>query len=414
MEDHLLSEKDAKKPAARDISDLKARLGLKKGEGGPGRATGVLSVPGVVPSPSAAKIGRAVPPPPGVAPPPGEVPEAAPSIPDARVDPFAAMNAMAQQGAAAQAVAPIVIVHDGQPVESVQKGQKLRYAKYAAMLLVPLIIGRVMGGISYQNQVYNKTIDDAKSLKDGVVEVGKSLQRLQDTLLIAKERGADKQSFLVGDKDLVAALDELKLVAPEAESLYHTNLYHLDPILVSDTLKWYSDLGLLYERVKRHVTLSKGDLKKVRKGDPALAALGGRTQFGAVINMPKDAQSGPPLLQLGEIGAPLCAPQGTAFPAGCPGGAPPIGFQFRSDVANPNWVGKPWSGSTVSADNVLLVGDSAVFTALVRGSEPFVDAINYMQRIQEIDALATSLIDQKKSIENRLNQKAQEGKRFAL
>lgn len=413
MEDHLLSEKDAKKPAARDISDLKARLGLKKNADSAGRVSGVHNVPGVVPPPSAAKIGRAVPPPPGVAAPASEIAEQAPAIPDARVDPFAAMNAMAQQGAA-QAAAPIIIVNDGQPVESVQKGKKLGYLKVAAMLLVPLIVGRVMGGISYENQVYNKTIDDAKGLKDDVVEMGKSLQRLQDTLLIAKERGADKQSFLVGDKDLVSALEELKLITPEAERLYHTNLYHLHPDLVSDTFKWYSDLGILFDKVKRHVTLSKGDLKKVRKQDPALAAAGGRTQFGAVINMPKDAQSGPPMLQLGEIGAPLCAPQGTAFPGGCPGGAAPMGFQFRSDLANPNWAGKPWSKETVSADNVLLLGDSAVLTALLYGAEPFVDSINYVQRIQEIDALTTSLIDQKKSIENRLNQKAQEGKRFSL
>lgn len=413
MEDHLLSEKDAKKPATRDISDLKARLGLKKNADSAGRVGGGPNAPGVVPPPSAAKIGRAVPPPPGVAPPPREIAEQAPAIPDARVDPFAAMNAMAQQGAA-QAAAPIIIVNDGQPVESVQKGKRLGYLKVAAMLLVPLVVGRVMGGISYENQVYNKTIDDAKSLKGDVVEMGKSLQRLQDTLLIAKERGADKQSFLVGDKDLVSALEELKLSPPEAERLYHTNLYHLHPDLVSDTLKWYSDLGILFDKVKRHVTLSKGDLKKVKKQDPALAAAGGRTQFGAIINLPKDAQSGPPLLQLGEIGAPLCAPQGTAFPGGCPGGAAPIGFQFRSDLANPNWAGKPWSKETVSADNVLLLGDSAVLTALLYGAEPFVDSINYVQRIQEIDALTTSLIDQKKSIENRLNQKAQEGKRFSL
>src|SRR6266496_3293275 len=78
-----MSEK-GKKPGTRDISDLKARLGLKRG--------GDKAAGGAVPPPSAGKGTGYVPPPPGVTPP-------QPAVPDARVDPFGAMNAMAAQGA---------------------------------------------------------------------------------------------------------------------------------------------------------------------------------------------------------------------------------------------------------------------------------------------------------------------------
>ena len=78
-----------KRPGSRDISDLKARLGLKKGgAGAPGKK-------GVVPPPGTR--GGAVPPPPGVEPP----------RPKAGDDPFGALNAAAQTR---PAPAPEVIV----------------------------------------------------------------------------------------------------------------------------------------------------------------------------------------------------------------------------------------------------------------------------------------------------------------
>ena len=85
---------DAKRPGgSRDISDLKARLGLKKGAAAPAtgqtRANGGSG--GVVAPP-----GMNLPPPPGVQPQYQQPP--APVIPNAADDPFGAMNAMAAVG----------------------------------------------------------------------------------------------------------------------------------------------------------------------------------------------------------------------------------------------------------------------------------------------------------------------------
>src|SRR5687768_1014529 len=107
-----LSQKDPKRPGgSRDISELKARLGLKKGGAAPGPAGAKQNGAGVVPPP-----GLNLPPPPGARAP-------GPVIPSAADDPFGAMNAMAAHGAA-QRAPEIVIVNDGKPVESVSTGDR--------------------------------------------------------------------------------------------------------------------------------------------------------------------------------------------------------------------------------------------------------------------------------------------------
>ena len=79
-----MSDSSKRPGTSRDISELKARLGLKKGG---------------APAPAAKNGGQGVVPPPGVSlpAPPGVAP-AGPVVPSAKDDPFGAMNAMAQIG----------------------------------------------------------------------------------------------------------------------------------------------------------------------------------------------------------------------------------------------------------------------------------------------------------------------------
>src|SRR5205085_12703644 len=121
-----LSLGGSKRTGSRDISDLKARLGLKKGGAAP--TTGqTRSTNGVVAPP-----GLNLPPPPGLEPPK----PAGPVIPNAADDPFGAMNAMAAVGAVHRAPEIVVVTNDGKPVESV--GQKSAFASVAAIALPAL------------------------------------------------------------------------------------------------------------------------------------------------------------------------------------------------------------------------------------------------------------------------------------
>src|SRR5205823_13310737 len=120
----------------------------------------------------------------GVAPPPGlTVPkQSGPVIPAAADDPFGNMNAMAQQGAM-QRAPEIVIVHDGKPVESVSTGKRgAAIAKWAAIALVPLIIGWQLGAIGKSAAVYNDGIADAAELQKNVKKVNREVTQLQNDL----------------------------------------------------------------------------------------------------------------------------------------------------------------------------------------------------------------------------------------
>ena len=139
---------DAKKTGSRDISELKQRLGLKKGaaaasqSGSAPRANGAPSG-GVVPPP-----GLNLPPPPGVQTAPPQ-----PQLPNAADDPFGAMNAMAHIGTM-QRAPEIVIVNDGKPVEQVGASKRAgTIAKFAIVGAVPLVLGIAVGKIAKEADI---------------------------------------------------------------------------------------------------------------------------------------------------------------------------------------------------------------------------------------------------------------------
>lgn len=402
-----MSEKDAKKPAARDISDLKARLGLKKGaDGAPARTTQGMTA---VPPPTAAKIGgTAVPPPPGVAPPQ----PVKPPMPDPSVDPFGAMNAMARQAVVQQAP-EIVIVNDGKPVEEVARsGKVLRYVKVGALVLAPLIVGYISGGIMQANAQWNKTIDDATRLYDDFNAVGKSLLDLQELLNSARDRGGGQ--FKLHDAELTAAIEGMKLKAPDTNLLFHSNMYNMDPAVVSDVFGFYMDLTVLYQKVAEHIRLAKLDERK-RPDDYVVAGFRAGA-FAAVLRVPQDAKQ-PPYVEIVELGAPRCA-DGKTNPQGCPG--EPTGFQIRNEANGP-WLQSidfARNADQLAPDKIVMIANpdrsNDVIDAIIKGATPYLHDVGYRERLREIDEKVKELSETRARILSKLNLERNRGKRFTL
>ena len=397
-----MSDKDAKKPGTRDISDLKARLGLKK-------PAARASTAGIVP-PAGGKAGYIPPPPGAAAPAPPE-----PVIPDAKVDPFGAMNAIAAQGA--QTRGPeIIIVNDGKSVEQVE-GQAhgtIWKVKMAALVVVPLVLGFVLGGINYDRRRFNNTLSDAKVLTEEFTQLGKTLETLNIALLNAKDRG--KGGFVLFDKDLVAEIDALNFTIVDDEKLivYQANLYSLDGKLVKDILIFYGRIKALSQKLKDHQTITKRSL-----GTPTPTVgekVPGGGTFAVLVKAPtpEEAQKGAlPTAEIVQVGKPLCG-DGKEMPqAGCPGG-PPAGIQFRGDTAAPWGTKGIPTGAADVTDKLLDLRPNVVWQALYKGSAKFLDEAQYYQRINEIDALTTDLVKDRKDIEDRLAAAAGRSKRLAL
>jgi hypothetical protein len=408
VEDRNVSE--PKKPGARDISDLKARLGLKKGaEGGPApRST--TSMPSVgVPPPTAAKIGGSfVPPPPGVAPPPGAFPAAPPQpvIPDASVDPFGAMNAMASTAARTAPVQPeFVIVNDGKHEQVASRGGGLRWLKIGLLVAVPLFVGYVVGGINNANNNINNAIDDAKLLYDDFTAVGKNLQDIEAALDAAKDRG--KGQLFPHDKELTAALDAMKLQAPDTTKLFHANMQNMSPSVPEKVFSFYTGVTALYAKIENHKRIAKADERKqIEKKEVG--------QYATVLRVPSDEKQSP-YVELVEVGAPICKGDTKISAQGCDASKPPEKFQVRTDPTG-SWQIVPFASTStdVAKDVILMIGDNNVKNAFMVGAKEFVDTVGYMQRIREIDAQVRELSQQRADVQNALTLEKQKSKSFAL
>jgi hypothetical protein len=404
VEDRNVSE--PKKPGARDISDLKARLGLKKGaEGGPG-ARNTTSMPSVgVPPPTAAKIGgQFVPPPPGVAPPPGAAPPQ-PVIPDASVDPFGAMNAMAASSARTAPHQPeFVIVNDGKHEQVASRGGGLRWLKIGLMIAVPLFVGYVVGGINNANNNINNSIDDAKLLYDDFSAVGKNLQDIEQALDTAKDRG--KGQLFPHDKELTAALDAMKLQAPDTTKLFHANMQNMSPAVPEKVFAFYTGVTSLYAKIENHKRIAKADERK-----QAPKEMG---QYATVLRIPTDEKQSP-YVELVEVGAPYCKGEKSPSQNGCTPDKPAEKFQVRSDPTGA-WQIVPFANTSteVAKDVIIMIGDNNVKNAFMAGAKEFVDTVGYMQRIREIDAQVRDLSQLRAEVQNALTLEKQKSKSFAL
>lgn len=394
----------SKRPGARDISELKARLGLKKGGAAAKPAAG-----GIVPPPGA-RVGG-IPAPPGAAAP-------QPAIPDASQDPFGAMNAMAQHGAQVATARPdYVVVNDGKPVESVEKQSSMaRLGKIGGLVLIPLIMGTIIGKISANANTYNSVIDDAAVIRDDIEQVGKQLIGLQQSLQVAKERGPGGTAFLPNDAKLTEELAALQGITGNEALIYESMLYTLSPAVVAEVLGFYSDITQLNEMLKDHVTIAQADAKIIKDGQ---AKLGGFNpyQFAGLIDIPTsdEAAAGKPVsIRMVQLGMPICG--GKPSPSGCGGGVPE-GFQYRLDQQG-NWGSKSVttaSGDKVSGDALILIDpNTKVLKQMVQGGESSVAEAAYMRRITKIDELVTTLVERRKVLEEAMNKKANEGKKFTF
>jgi hypothetical protein len=204
------------------------------------------------------------------------------------------------------------------------------------------------------------------------------------------------------------------MTAPDPTRFFHSHLYNMEPKLVEDTLRFYADYGQLAAKVQKHINLSKSDEKKPGKDSEILRRLREGAKFGVAIMAPQE-EGQSPVAEVVELGGLICKQGEKPNPAGC-GSNDPYGIEYRPDLTQPAWGALPLAKAVGPNQAYFLRLDSGatVARALVQGSETFYNDYSYMQRIREIDDITKALLDTRKSIENRLNQKAQESKRFSL
>lgn len=408
-----------KKSGGRDISDLKARLGLKKGgPAAPTKSGGVVAPPGLK------SRQMDVPVPPGAKPPP-------PQLPSVTDDPFGAMNAMAAVGTM-QRAPEIIVVNDGKPVEKVDnRSRAIILAKYAGMVLVPLILGISLGQISKTAKAVNKTIENAGGLHKDVNRIRTGIyDNLMSPLLDAKARGPGGNAFVPNDAKLIEALDKKDLLpAIDPEVAFSSYMFDMDKTLVADILAFYSQAAALKAEVDAHVQAAKNDAKLLSDSEKFVVQAKPDVatndylkkefyRYGMFVEIPtkKDADAGARFgAKLVEIGPPICGDKKPSTTGKCPDMV--IGFSYRQAGSGEGWdlmeIGVP-QGESIPGKKIIPLLPTQVFENLIRGGEASTAEVGYMRRLNTIFEHTQQLIDLGNSVEKTLKAKANQSKSFTF
>ncbi len=312
---------DNTKQGPKDITDLKARLGLKKQGGGPavpgpGPAPGAPFAPAPIPGPAGAAAPRPgqaqlpsalggappaqnqgfVPPPPGFAPPP----EAAPAQPDPRRDPYAAQQAaVAANLASFYGAAPLPGSADevkGDPIKKPKPWPLIGGG--IAIALAMLGVGYSIGNIAERRTDLNTATEHAVQIRDEVDKLAKQVEKVFDAVRGVKLSDKDPPDFAAIEK-----LTDLDFKEPDIPTkLFHTNYFSFEPSLVQQLFTYYNDIIVLSKQLQEHTAKTRNDRESLDKYVKGNAAKAERGPIGVIL----DYSNKLPLAQLVELGGAVC------------------------------------------------------------------------------------------------------------
>ncbi|MBI5477538.1 MAG: hypothetical protein HY906_01710 [Deltaproteobacteria bacterium] len=393
-----------KKPAggARDIGDLKARLGLKPAKAAAAQAQTPAGYPAQtgVPAP--------VPPPPGFGPPPGP---AQPPPPDLTRDPFAV--------AAAPAVAPkvdFVVPKEWDaagPGDAAQKKSAApKYLLFLGIALVPLIVGYACGRINGARQIVALTIGDAKKIKTEVDSIAATNQKVENAFDESMARQVESakagKAAAIPDMKLVEDLKGLNLVVPVPDKLFRTNYFQMKDLAIERLFAFYYNTIILYERANAHIKRTESDkdlLERYQKQAAAAKEVAEQT-FGIIID-----PSGPiPLGKLVMTGEIICKKD--APKEGCPKPTDWDGVQVKSDQSMA--FSKRFLRTPKDTERVILIDKTSLFQKVIVGSPEALAAEAYGRRLKEIKEVVEKLKPARKDVVKELDDQAGKPKPFHL
>ena len=410
---------DAKKTGSRDISELKQRLGLKKGaaaasqSGSAQRANGAPSG-GVVPPP-----GLNLPPPPGA-----QTPQ--PQLPNAADDPFGAMNAMAAHGAV-QRAPEIVIVNDGNPVEQVgARSGAATLLRFAVPAALALIVGIAIGKIGSSASSYNGGIEGAKALlgdtknDSSVTYLKKALSDL-DTELDSKAASGFKPDPQL-DADLkklaqrLAISDKMKPVIHQAEHQL------VDGEVLNQLVSFYAGVAQVKDMLDEHEKAAIGDdiMHKGKTPDDPNAP-----HYAIYVQAPTDTDHVPLGAMIVELTGVYCGTSNTPQPR-CADNEAPAAYAYRNDPGeSPYSKGDLASGDPIQSKKLLPLLPNGILDAVMKGAVPTASDVYYSRRLKAIYEVVRGkpgpdgkpsggLLDQGNKLETRLQTVAGQGKRFSF
>jgi hypothetical protein len=396
-----------KKPGPRDITDLKARLGLNKGAAPaapPGAARAPFPGPAAQPpAPTGAQpFYNPGAPPPGPPQPMAQaqgyaMPNAAPA--PQMHDPFASMRPPAGQ------TFDLRPVEDMQPVAKVKRGGMVSMLVIGgALLLVGIIVGIGSGITMGARRAWNQTNHAAKTVSKELQEMQKTVTQIETAVGMAIQRAAaEKHDRLSYDARIIEDLEKVKLdPRPDTSKIFHVDYFRLEDLAVDNLMAYYYDTIALYNEVERHVKKTKADKE-------SLAAFAAKQGEKAQANYGVVFTGGGKMVvaNLVEIGTPVCKGGGTDCPMD-----QLEGFQIRSSS------GSSWStrkvGSKPDGSIVVPLDRTPLLESAMAGSPEQARMEQYRGRYANIQLLLARLKQTQKPLQEAVTKAAARPDMFAL
>jgi hypothetical protein len=393
-----------KKPGPRDITDLKARLGLNRGPavGGPppaarapfpGAPGGGMPAPPPQPFPPQGGSGF----PAGGAPPPAMGGGYAPQAP--APDPYASMRPPPGRQF------DLRPVDDGVPIESVKRGG------FSFALLVALggaVAGAVLGvgfGMAMSGRrAYNITNSAAKSVKSEVDKMHASVSQIGQAVAMSQQRAAAaKVDRLAFDPKLIEDLEKVPVdPRPDTSRIFRVDYFRMSDLAVDNLMSYYYDTIALYGEVERFVKKSKADKDSLASFAAKQAKEGG-TKYGIVF-----AGGGKIVVaNLVEMRNPVCKGGGTDCAMD-----QLEGFEIRAN-SGANWATRP-VGSKPDGKIMVPLEPTPLLESVMAGSPDQARMEQYRIRYANIQLLLTRLAQVQKQLKDALDTAAKRQDIFAL
>jgi hypothetical protein len=359
-------------PPAKDISDLKARLGLKRPDAAaPAPAPGIARPTGVLPAGF-----------PGQGPIPGAAPAPQPAQPPAALDPYASMKP--QQG-----MFDLRTIDDGAPVENVRSGRgKAALVTSIVVGLAAFALGAGLGVSGVGRANMNTANHAAKTVKAELDEMQKTLTQVGTAMAFSQQRlGQQKKDALEYDPALIADLEKVKLdPRPDTSKIFRVDYYRLEDIVVDRLFNYYYDTIALYNEVERHIKKTKADAASLEAFQTKTAG-SDKKNYGIVF------ESGGPVVvgELVEVGDQVCKGGGKDC-----GTKDLSGFQVRINNGAP-FVEKKASAK-LDSGNVVPIKPTPLMDSVMSGSPELVRSEAYKQRTANIRSLVGRLTATQKEL----------------
>jgi hypothetical protein len=385
---------DNKKPGQRDISDLKARLGLKK----PTAAMPAVTPQGGSPQAPASGGTRPLPSPFGQ---PAEAQQPAPqpaAPPDPRRDPFAQ-----QQAANLAAFYGInqVLPGDASGVQAEPISKPKATGTILTVLGICAVVfgvGNACGRITNARVEFNRTIDHAQLIRDEVDGLAKQLNSIADVINSSTLNKQHQPDF-----DMSKKLGDLDLKKPDTSKIFHTNYYHLEDIAIDRLMNYYNNTIKLYDAIPKHAKRTDTNKEMIENGAKASANAQSAKNYGVVLAN----EGGLTLATFAEVGSPVCQqPDKTDCSA-----AELKGFKYRTDSAQ-SWGERPVKGKPEGI--IAPLKKSPLFNTVAAGNPDILELRDYLGRMSEITALAIELTQQQKEVIGDLKRAAERPKVFTF